>query len=100
MSTLSELEKWYRSKCDGDWEHRHGVRISTLDNPGWRIDIDLGGTGLEDKACDRAKIERSDTDWLWSWAEEGTYSVRCGPGNLEEGIRLFLAWAGSSHTRS
>ncbi|WP_209980006.1 Imm53 family immunity protein [Paenibacillus eucommiae] len=41
-------EKWYAENCDGDWEHCYGIRVSTIDNLGWAIDIQLEGTYLED----------------------------------------------------
>ena len=34
--SLSALENWYAGQCNGVWEHGCGVRIDTLDNPGWR----------------------------------------------------------------
>ena len=43
---LTWLEGWYTRCCDGEWEHRYGVCIETLDNPGWLIRIDLTGTDL------------------------------------------------------
>ncbi|MFK0239099.1 Imm53 family immunity protein, partial [Streptomyces vinaceus] len=30
-----------------DWEHEWGVKIATLDNPGWTVEIDLEETDLE-----------------------------------------------------
>ena len=41
------LMNWYAQQCDGDWEHENGIKIGTLDNPGWYIKIMLGGTELE-----------------------------------------------------
>jgi Immunity protein 53 len=37
---FDRLQVWYLAQCDGDWEHRHGVTIGTLDNPGWSLRID------------------------------------------------------------
>lgn len=37
---------WYVRECDDDWEHSYGVKIDTLDNPGWTIAIDLRETSL------------------------------------------------------
>ena len=34
------IDRWFRKKCDGLWEHQHGVKITTTDNPGWLIEID------------------------------------------------------------
>ena len=47
MDTLEWIENWYASQCDGDWEHDYGVKINTVDNPGWAVTIDLEGTELE-----------------------------------------------------
>jgi hypothetical protein len=49
MDTLQELQNWYQSHCDGDWEHSNGVRIGNLDNPGWSVMIDLVGTELAER---------------------------------------------------
>ena len=46
---LRGLQLCYLSRCDGDWEHSFGVVVETLDNPGWRLLVDLEGTGLEAK---------------------------------------------------
>jgi hypothetical protein len=27
--SVSALERWYVSPCDGDWEHSYGIRIDT-----------------------------------------------------------------------
>ncbi|WP_203237204.1 Imm53 family immunity protein [Streptomyces gilvosporeus] len=37
LDPLSSLTAWYTSQCDGGWEHEYGIRIETLDNPGWSV---------------------------------------------------------------
>lgn len=49
LDGIKWLEEWMRSMCNGDWEHCYGVKFDTLDNPGWRIQIDIEGTVLEEK---------------------------------------------------
>ncbi|MDQ7778906.1 MAG: Imm53 family immunity protein, partial [Planctomycetota bacterium] len=49
MNALIELQKWFAGHCNGDWEHGAGITITTLDNPGWGVDISLEGTELENK---------------------------------------------------
>jgi hypothetical protein len=56
MDPLSLLQNWYSTQCDGDWEHQYGVSLDTLDNPGWRLKIDLCGTAAKDRTLDRIKI--------------------------------------------
>ena len=43
---LSWLMQWYLAECNDDWEHSYGVKIDTLDNPGWTLKIDLRETDL------------------------------------------------------
>lgn len=46
---LERLERWYLSQCDEEWEHRYGINIESLDNPGWSVKIDLTGTDCESR---------------------------------------------------
>lgn len=91
-STISELELWYASRCDGDWEHSYGVRIDTLDNPGWRLQIDLHSTEKQDVTLDRVKIYRSETDWIFYRVEKKVFHIACGPKNFSEAVAIFLRW--------
>ena len=91
-TAISALEKWYLQHCNGDWEHQWGVSIETLDNPGWRIRIDLRGTRAEDRLLDKTRIERSQNDWIIYWAKENRFEAACGPLNLSEAIRIFIDW--------
>lgn len=40
----ARLAAWFAKQCNGDWEHSHGIKISTTDNPGWMVEISLTGT--------------------------------------------------------
>jgi hypothetical protein len=90
---LAELQRWYRDQCNGDWEHDNGITISTLDNPGWQVEINLDGTGLVGRTFDRVEVDRSDDDWIRAWGEGDRWHAACGPLDLEEALRLFLTWA-------
>ena len=98
MSTLQKLQDWYRSECDGEWEHGCGVSISTLDNPGWSVTIDLDGTSLEGRRFEAVSygvgkdaVEGSD-DWLDCRVEEKRFQGRGGPRKLEEILEIFMRW--------
>ncbi|MFE1798632.1 immunity 53 family protein [Streptomyces sp. NPDC059517] len=90
---LDWLQNWYAQQCDGDWEHEWGVKIGTLDNPGWTVSIDLEGTGLEARDHPRQDIDRAPQDWVSVWVAEKTFHAACGPGNLTEALTLFRTWA-------
>ncbi|GAA1073151.1 MULTISPECIES: immunity 53 family protein [Kitasatospora] len=93
---LDWLQNWYADQCDEDWEHEWGVKIATLDNPGWTVTIDLEETDLEDCEFARQDVNRSTHDWLWAWTSEKAFHVRCGPANLAEALTLFRDWATGS----
>jgi hypothetical protein len=91
-SGLSLLEKWYRQRCNGDWEHQGRVKIDTLDNPDWTITISLDETKAEGRTIQRVKIERTEDDWIHYWVEKKAFHARCGPLNLSETISIFVDW--------
>jgi hypothetical protein len=95
-NTLQELQAWYRRQCNGDWEHQYGIRVETLDNPGWEVVVDLVDTQLFSLAFKEISIERSEDDWIRCRVREGRYEGFGGPNNLEEIIRVFLMWASAS----
>jgi hypothetical protein len=90
--SLSALEKWYASQFDGEWEHGFGVRIETLDNPGWRVRIGLHRTKKQDAALPKVTLTRSQDDWIFYWTAERQFHVACGPKNLSEAIDIFVSW--------
>jgi hypothetical protein len=92
------LQRWYLTQCDGEWEHGFGIRIETLDNPGWRLRVDLRDTALVDLGIERSVVERSEHDWVHWWVEDAAYEAACGPTNLNEAILAFLDLAGARRT--
>ncbi|MGD0789207.1 MAG: immunity 53 family protein [Terracidiphilus sp.] len=96
MTSLARLQAWYFSQCNGDWEHSFGIGISTLDNPGWSVDINLNETSLEGREFQPLRIQRSENDWLFVSINQMKFKIDCGPSNLEEGLGLFCDWADSS----
>lgn len=92
MSLIKWLESWYLSQCDGDWEHSYGIKIATLDNPGWSISINLLGTELEQKPFNPLVLERSENDWLNCSLKDGFFEGFGGLYNLEELIDTFKNW--------
>jgi hypothetical protein len=89
---LQEFQQWYESQCDGDWEHTYGVEIGTLDNPGWRLEVDLAETELESRAfvaCDSAE---GTGQWMTCKVEAGKFLGHGGPQMLGPILRTFLDW--------
>lgn len=89
---LSTLERWYASQCNGKWEHGYGVHIETLDNPGWRMRIDLRDTPKQDCPLETKRIDRAENDWIHYWSEKQTFQIACSPLNLSEASEIFVRW--------
>jgi hypothetical protein len=99
---LSWLMNWYVAQCDGDWEHRFGLEIGTLDNPGWSLAIDLAGTPWERRSFDpvshnlteeeRAEGPIGDKHWWAASIEDSTFKAFGGPRDLPAMIGLFREW--------
>jgi hypothetical protein len=86
---LAFLEDWYAAQCDADWEHSWGVEIGTLDNPGWRLRVDLDGTSWEGRCLERTTAQRDEHDWLQTWSDGHRWEAACGPQNLSEALEAF-----------
>jgi hypothetical protein len=89
------LINWYDCQCDGDWEHQFGIRIETLDNPGWSIRLSIQETELQDKEFQNINIERTEKDWIFCRVSNGFFEGNCGTFNLPEVLQIFRDWAES-----
>jgi hypothetical protein len=98
---LTWLIRWYLGECNDDWEHSYGLKIDTLDNPGWTLKIDLRETNLQSRPFTRVEHgEPSDDleEWrtLGSWwvadVRDQTFEAACGPLDLPSAIRVFREW--------
>lgn len=92
------LQAWYVAQCNDDWEHNHGITITTLDNPGWTATIDLAQTDLDPRTYTRRETHRSQDDWCVTWTENAIFHAACGPTNLAEALHEFRLWASSRHS--
>ena len=89
---IKEIENWYLSNCNGDWEHQYGVTIESLDNPGWRIFIDLKGTKLEQIDFDEINNTASESEWIVCKVENNKFIGAGGPHKLDEILNIFIDW--------
>jgi hypothetical protein len=92
LTNLSWLLNWFAKQCDGDWEHRNGVRIATLDNPGWYLTVSLEETECAEKEFKEIIIDRSENDWLHCFVKNGKFEGPCGLFNLPEVLEIFRNW--------
>jgi hypothetical protein len=100
---LPRLQRWYVSNCDGDWEHSWGVTITTLDNPGWHVKVNLEGTRMEGKAFNAFEHgvgydlpedpDNPEAAWIVCRVADNAFEAAGGPHQLAEIIATFLNWA-------
>jgi hypothetical protein len=94
------LQHWYLSQCNDTWEHRYGVSIETLDNPGWSVRVDLAGTSMDHLEM-REVGQLSDVnhigisgiqDWLFCRVENNVFIGIGGPLSLFSICDAFRRW--------
>jgi len=98
MNRFAQLQTWYASHCNGEWEHTYGVRIDSLDNPGWWVKVDLAGTELEQVSFAPRLEHRSEIDWLDCKVKDKIFDGAGDPSKLESILAVFLDWA-TQHER-
>lgn len=95
MNALLQLQEWYQSQCDGLWEQSRGISIETLDNPGWKLIIDLAETTLVEKPF--SVIHRGDSaldaSWIFCKTENQQFIGFGGVNDLTELLTIFLHWS-------
>ena len=86
---LSWLMEWYNNQCDGDWEHYYGVKIDTIDNPGWNIEIDTTESEKELEDLPWQWHEIAENDWYGYKVENSVFIGSSDPKKLEKLISIF-----------
>ena len=89
MEILKWVEEWYESQCDGDWEHQYGIEITTVDNPGWMLKVDLNYTILEDFSVEYELHENSENDWFGFSVKNKSFEGVGDPSKLDFLLNLF-----------
>ena len=93
MEMIKWLEEWYAKQCVDEWEHMAGVKIYTIDNPGWHIKIDIIDTDVEDKPFEKYEYNLDDdNDWMFCQVKNGKFDAAGDPNKLGEIIRIFKEW--------
>lgn len=99
MNQLEWLMGWYAQQCDGDWEHSFGIKLDTLDNPGWYITINLEGTLLQGKPFSPVTVNMDDNDgdpnvhWHHCQIKENQFVGACGVYDLGLVLDIFRQFA-------
>jgi hypothetical protein len=87
---FDNLIVWYTNQCNGDWEHSYGIKLDTLDNPGWLLTIDLADTEFEHLKCEKIIVEASDNDWIHFEITDNQFIGTCSAQHLNGLITKFF----------
>ena len=93
MEILEDVQRWYAAQCDGDWEHGFGLSISTLDNPGWSVRINLEETLLENLPFEPVSVDNGSGIWLSCRVDNKLFVGHGDPSQLSRILEIFLTWA-------
>ncbi len=92
---FANLIEWYRSQCDDWWEHQHGIKLDTLDNPGWMLTVDLIGTDLQGKPMIELREGVSPTAhpvsprWIQCSVTDNQFRGACDPSQVARLFNVF-----------
>lgn len=89
---ITWVQSWVQKHTNGDWEHQYGVHITTLDNPGWGVDIDLADTELATKSFSNLNDDRGD-EWIMCRVRNGKFEGRGDTTKLKNILEIFRDWA-------
>ncbi|HEV2569039.1 immunity 53 family protein [Sphingomonas sp.] len=90
---LDWLQDFYRSLCNGDWEHGYGFSIENIDNPGWHFRFETTDTFLDGRPFAPVAHDRSHEDWVNCRLDGSRWEGFGGPLNLVELLAYFREWA-------
>ncbi|EFL05930.1 predicted protein [Streptomyces sp. AA4] len=83
------LLDWYAEQCDEEWEHAFGVELSTLDNPGWSLEIDLADTDLAGRLMELYDFEGDAGRWAQCRSDGTKFRGACDPSSFELVLKQF-----------
>jgi len=95
VTNLHRLETWCSNQAGGLWDRGCALRIETLDDPGWRVSIDLRGTELIARSYDELRDLCPGEGWMHCRVRNGYFEGCGGPFKLDEILGHFLDWAGT-----
>ena len=95
---LEWLDNWYQRQCNGEWEHKQGMRLQPLDSPeslnkpGWHLTINLVGTSAMHARPQQLQMETRGGGWLTCSIAGECFEGSGDPRKLEQIIAVFRRW--------
>jgi hypothetical protein len=98
--SFDALVQWYAAHCNGEWEHAYGIKLDTLDNPGWSLTVDLAETELAHVPFLAVEHQlEHDVSWWRCWRDDKAFHAACGVNDLGAVLDVFAAWAKTHRSR-
>ncbi|SDI19760.1 Immunity protein 53 [Chryseobacterium taeanense] len=92
MKNIEAIQEWFKLQCNGDWEHEYGVKIQTINNPGWNVHIDLSDTVLDGFKIDE-NLDNGDRDWFFIQSDGKVFSGSGDSNKLNTILDKFVTFA-------
>lgn len=83
------LQDWYSSNCNGEWEHENVVKIQSLDNPGWLLEINIVNLAAKAELKNWNVFEISEQNWIGYDVEDNKFTASGDSTKLEALIMIF-----------
>ena len=96
---LEWLDNWYQQQCNGVWEHRQGVRLQSLEKPGWLLTINLAGTSAVNARPQQWRLDTRGGGWLACSIAGECFEGSGDPRKLEQIIGVFRRWVEAGTVR-
>lgn len=85
--------EWFERQCDGGWEQAHGTSVGTIDNPGWRLRVDVRDESESAVLVARGPSEVDDGRgrWFRAWFDNDAqqFNAAGSPEMLAEMFATF-----------
>lgn len=96
---INWLENWFVNHCDGSWEYSYGIKMETLDNPGWIVIIDTFGTELYDRPFAVIDKDESENNWMLCKIKDDQFAGFGDPQKLGNILTIFQEWNDEQFTK-
>lgn len=89
MEILEWIQDWFIQNCDGEWEHSDGIQITSIDTPGWDVEIDISNTSIANIHVPWILNETNTQDWYGVKIGNQKFNASGDPGKLIYLLGLF-----------
>ena len=89
MDIIDWIQNWFKNNCDGEWEHGDVIQITTFENPGWEVEIDISNTSLANMNLKSILNEKGPHDWYGVKIENQKFIAIGDSGKLKFLLSLF-----------